>query len=69
MCILKCCYPLTLFMNIADIFIGHVSEAQQQVIYLKPPFTVKFPTRQWLGNDAMTQSCPNGSTAMDTRES
>lgn len=37
---LKCYYPLNPLMDIADIFIGHVSDAHQQLIYpvgLEPP--------------------------------
>lgn len=61
-------------MDIADIFTGHVSEAHQQFIYpagLEPPLTVEFPTRstrQWLGNDTITQIIPNNSRAMDARD-
>lgn len=74
MYILKCHYPLNPFMDSVDIFVGHVSEAHQQLIYpvgLEPPLTAELPTRstqQWLGNDTMTETSPNSDTATDARE-
>lgn len=64
MCIFKCCDPLNLCMNIADLLTSHVTEARQQVIYpmgLEPLLTAKFPTRwaqQWLGNGSIQSQQP-----------
>lgn len=65
------CYPLNPFLNTADFFTGHVSEARTDDLPSGAGASADSRDLRWarqpMGSGTMTQSSPNGNSAMGTR--